>query len=114
LSSLESRLSLPPATADQIYASRDTYAAQSQQIASNADLNAQQRKDQLAAIATQAQADLVAKLGQDGADAYSAKASWLQMLKNGNAFTTNASDAPLGQYGGGTTVARYRTPTAGK
>jgi len=38
----------------------------------------------------------VAKLGQEGADAYAQRAQWMQFLKNGSAFSTNAKDAPNG------------------
>jgi len=112
LSTLETRLSLPADTADQIYSSRNTYATQSQQIAANADLSPDQRKEQLAAVAAQAKADLVSKLGQEGADAYAAQANWITMLNNGNAFSTNPDDAPGGPFNGnGSTVSRYRPPT---
>jgi len=96
LNSLQTRLNLPTGTADQVYALRDTYATQSQAINANAELSFKDRRDQLNALATQAKNDLVAKLGQEGADAYAQRAQWMQFLKNGSAFSTNAKDAPNG------------------
>ncbi len=51
---------------------------------------------QIKAIATQATADLQAKLGSEGADAYAQRSNWLRMLKNGNAFSTDPKNAPAG------------------
>ena len=110
LTSLQNRLKLPAGTVDQIYSSRDTYAAQSQQINANADLTQQQRREQLTALAAQAKTDLAATLGQEGADAYAQRAQWMQMLKNGTAFSTNAKDAQGMNFGGYSTVYPVRSP----
>jgi hypothetical protein len=104
LTSLQNRLKLPAGTVDQVYSYRETYAAQSQQINANSDLTPQQRREQLTALANQAKNDLAAKLGQEGADAYAQRAQWLQMLKNGTAFSTNPKDAQAGGGGLGNSV----------
>jgi hypothetical protein len=104
LTSLQNRLTLPTGTADQVYSMRDTYAAQSQQINANGDLTSQQRREQLTALANQAKTDLTGKLGEEGANAYAQRAQWMQMLKNGSAFSTNPKDAQGGNPSGYNTV----------
>lgn len=93
LSSVEKRLGLTAGTADSVYASRDTYAAQSQAIMANESLSQADRKAQLQALAATAQSDLTAKLGAEGAEAYATRAQWMRMLKSGSAFSTSAKDA---------------------
>ncbi len=96
LNSLEKRLNLSVGTADQIYASRDAYALQSRQISEDASLSTQDRRAQLKGLADQATANLKTTLGEEGAEAYIQQASWMNMLKNGNAFSTNPKDAAPG------------------
>lgn len=107
LTSLGTRLNLPSDTVEQIYSSRDAYASQSQQIADNASLSAADRRQQLQAIAAQAKADLVDKMGQDGADAYAKSAMWIQMLSNGTAITTTPPGGGAAQLNAAA-VAAYR------
>ncbi|MBI5769434.1 MAG: hypothetical protein HZA93_16690 [Verrucomicrobia bacterium] len=104
LTTLAARLNLPAATADQVYALRDNYAAQSAAINQNATLSATERRSQLTALAGRAKADLGARLGTDGGDAYARSASWVNLLQNGQAFTTDARQLPAGspRPGGGT------------
>lgn len=96
LGDLASRLSLPPNTPDSVYAVRDTYAAQSAAIQQNSALSAEDRRKQLTSLATRARADLSATLGADGAEAYAARSSWLRLLQNGTAFTTDPRTLPPG------------------
>ena len=71
------------------------------QINADDSLSPQQRKDQIAALAAQAKADLEAKLGSDGAGAFADSTNpWMRMLKNGQAFSTNRNDAPTDRYFG--------------
>ena len=110
LTSVAKRLSLPETTADTVYATRDTYAAQSQQISQNPALTPAERRDQLSHLATQAKTALTATLGSEGAEAYAQRAQWLNMLKNGNAFSMNPKDAPAGYSNPGSTVYPVRPP----
>lgn len=92
LGALQTRLNLPTGTIEQVYALRDTYAAQSQAINADTSLTSAQRKEQLTALATQAKNEAAAKLGQEGADAYAKRSPWIAMLNRGQAFTTNPKD----------------------
>lgn len=111
LGDLTTRLSLPPNTPDSVYAVRDTYAAQSAAIQQNSALSAEDRRKQLANLATRARADLGATLGADGAEAYAARASWLRLLQNGTAFTTDPRTLPPGSPRPGTGNSVYPLPT---
>jgi hypothetical protein len=91
---LAHRLGLPDATADAVVAARERYASQSLQINANAALNPEERRTQLQELATNGQAELQRALGADGARAYAQRAEWLNLLKNGEAFSTNPKDAP--------------------
>ncbi len=89
LSALTSRLNLPAGTPEQIYAARDTYAVQSQQINANTSLSREERSRQLRALGEQALADLRKTMGTEGAQTYAQRSSWLGILRKGAAFTTN-------------------------
>ena len=106
LGDLATRLNLSPGTPDQVYAMRDTYAAQSAAIQQNPALSAEERRKQLALLATRARADLSASLGSDGAEVYANRSGWLRLLQNGTAFTTDLRTLPAGspRPGGGTTI----------
>jgi hypothetical protein len=106
LTTLAARLGQPAALADQVYALRDAYAAQSAALNQNAALSAADRKTIFAELANRARADLRARLGADGAEAYLPRASWVQMLQGGTAFTTDPRQLPPGspRPGGGTSV----------
>jgi hypothetical protein len=94
LSGVEKRLNLPAGTADQIYALRDAYSVQSRAINESPTLSQQERRAQLKSLAEKASVDLQAGLGSEGAEAYSQRAYWLNLLKNGSAFATRPKDAP--------------------
>ena len=96
LNTLTTRLGLPAEMPDQVYALRDTYAAQSIAINQNIALTAAERRTQMTDLANRAKADLRAKLGPDGADNYVRQATWLQALQDGRAFTTDAHQLPAG------------------
>lgn len=93
LNSLAQRLGLPPATADSVLATRETYAAQSMEINANSALSAQERRSQLQALATRARNELQGTLGAEGAQVFAQRAQWMNMLKNGQAFSTNPKDS---------------------
>ncbi|HWA27676.1 MAG TPA: hypothetical protein VG734_18615 [Lacunisphaera sp.] len=104
LTSVAKRLNLPATTADTVYAARDTYAAQSQQINQDASLSSQDRRAQLKALGDRARTELASSLGAEGAEAYAQRANWLNMLRSGTAFSTNPKDVPAGRTSMGTTV----------
>jgi len=95
LTALTARLNLPAGTPEQIYAARDAYAAQSQQINANTALSRVERSRQLRALGEQALADLRRTMGAEGAQTYAQRSGWLGILRKGAAFTTN----PTGQSG---------------
>ncbi|MFT3868276.1 MAG: hypothetical protein QM715_07245 [Nibricoccus sp.] len=96
LNALQSRLSLPAGTVEQVYAMRDTYAQQSQMINADTSLTSAQRNAQLTALATQAKNEAAAKLGQEGADAYAQRSAWIGLLNRGQAFSTDPKDGAGG------------------
>lgn len=112
--SLMRRLNLPANTPDLLLASRETYAAQSLQINANPTLSPEARRTQLQTLATQAENELQRTLGAEGAHAYAQKSQWLNLLKAGNAFSTNPKDATVGTRGIGQTVFRVQPPRAAR
>jgi hypothetical protein len=104
--SLVSRLNLPAGTTDQIASARDSYAAASQRINSDATLTPQDRRTQIQELAARARGELAQTLGGEAADVYAQRSSWITMLQNGVAFTTDPREAAgLGALrGGGTSV----------
>jgi hypothetical protein len=96
LTALTSRLNLPAGTPAQIYAARDTYAAQSQQINANTALSREERSRQIRALGEQALADLQKTMGTEGAQTYAQRSGWLGILRKGTAFTTTPSTGGSG------------------
>ena len=97
LTSLGRRLDLPPDTTDRVLALRESYALESQRIAADETLDDTQRTAQLKALAARARTDVAPLLGADATDAYVRRPNWLRRLADGNAYTTNPADTPLGQ-----------------
>lgn len=93
LASLSQRLNLPSSATDATIALRATYATQSLAINADANLSPQERRTQLAALATKAQTELRTALGAEAADVYAQRANWLNTLRSGAAFSTNRKDA---------------------
>lgn len=89
MTALERRLALPAGTAENFYRERDRYAEISQAIARDAGLAAEERRRLLAALADQAQGKLQQVFGADAAQALTQQAFWLQLLRSGNAFSTD-------------------------
>ncbi len=85
---LVSRLNLPPATTNQVLAARDSFAAESQRINSDASVPIPQRRTQIQELAARAKSDLTRALGGEAADAYAQSSSWMNMLQNGTAYAT--------------------------
>jgi hypothetical protein len=93
LISIAKRLSLPAATADEIYVMRSTYSDQSLAIANNDSLPADARRNQLKALGQKAQASILTLLSPEGYSDYADHSAWLEILERGSGFTTNAGDA---------------------
>lgn len=89
IDALVSRLDLPPATTNQVAAARDSFAAESQRINSDATLAPPDRRAQLQDLGTRAKNDLVRTLGAEAADAYAQRSPWVNMLQSGMAFATS-------------------------
>ena len=98
--SLVSRLNLPPTTTDQVAATREAFAAESQRISSDTSIPFQQRRAQIQDLATRAKADLSRALGGgEATEAYAQSSQWVNLLQNGMAYSTTAqpgSPASLG------------------
>lgn len=107
LSALTTRLSLPPATPDLVYALRDEYAQRSQAL-SNSALTVEERRLQFAELATKARAELELKLGHEGAQTYALHSLWLKRLATATPFSVDPHDAPTS--GDGSTVYSSRRP----
>ncbi|MCX6953221.1 MAG: hypothetical protein NTV51_13800 [Verrucomicrobia bacterium] len=114
LDSLVSRVGLPATTTDRVATSRETYAAESQRINSDTSLSPTERRAQLQALGTKAKSELATTLGAEVADAYSPRASWLNMLQSGIAFsTTPTASSPGGLSLSGATQSVYPVMPAG-
>ena len=87
-----------------VYESRDLYATRSRAISDNPTLTPEARRDQFNALAREATKDLQAKLGQQGAELYVQRSNWVNMLKGGTAFSTDAKDPPPGMFLQGTSI----------
>ena len=113
IDALASRLSLPPATTDTVLGSRDSYSAASQRIANDASLPLPDRRTQIQALAAQAKSELTRTLGSEGAEAYTQRSPWINMLQNGMAYSTSPPEGAPGSLlpGGGQSV--YPVPPAG-
>lgn len=83
------RLALPADTPQKLFAVRDTVAASVQQIADNPNFTADQKKQELAAIASATRDQVRAALGEEGAQAYFKNngMNWLKELEKGNTIT---------------------------
>ncbi|MCS6244212.1 MAG: hypothetical protein H2172_10200 [Opitutus sp.] len=89
------RLTLPADTPARLYPLRDSTASAAQQIATNADLPAAQKKQALAELAAATRAQVRASLGSEGSEAYFKNNGmrWLKELEKGNTITFNANDS---------------------
>ncbi len=85
---LVSRLNLPPATTNQVLATRESFATESQRIAGDAAAPFPQRRTQIQELAARAKSDLTRALGGEAADAYAQSSSWMNMLQSGSAYAT--------------------------
>jgi len=85
------RLDLPPTTAATVYSMRDGVASSAQQIADNANLSADQKKQSLIELANNTRDQVRTALGAEAADAYFKNngMSWLKVLEQGNVVTFN-------------------------
>ncbi len=88
LDSLVTRLGLPANTTDRVATARETYAAESQRINADTALSATDRRAQLQALGTKAKTELTTTLGNEVAEAFTPRASWVGMLQGGIAFST--------------------------
>lgn len=109
--SLVSRLNLPPDATDRVALTRDTLAAESQRINTDASLSPVERREQLEALGARAKTELVQALGSEAADAYAQRSPWISMLQGGLAYSTSPRpNAPAGMFGGNPGV--YPVPPA--
>jgi len=83
------RLALPADTPQKLFAMRDGVAASVQQIADNPNFTAEQKKQELASIASATRDQIRATLGEEGAQAYFKNngMAWLKELDKGNTVT---------------------------
>jgi hypothetical protein len=83
------RLALPADTPQKLFAVRDGVASSVQQIADNPNFTAEQKKQELAAIASATRDQVRAALGEEGAQAYFKNngMTWLKELDKGNTVT---------------------------
>jgi hypothetical protein len=97
LDSLVTRLGLPANTTDRVATARETYATESQRINADTALSATDRRAQLQALGTKAKTELATTLGNEVAEAFTPRASWVGMLQGGLAFsTTPVANSPGG------------------
>lgn len=97
LDSLVTRLGLPANTTDRVATARETYAAESQRINADTSLSATDRRAQLQTLGAKAKTELAATLGNEVAEAFTPRASWVGMLQGGLAFsTTPVANSPGG------------------
>jgi hypothetical protein len=101
LDSLVTRLGLPANTTDRVATARETYAAESQRINADTALSTTDRRAQLQALGTKAKTELAATLGNEVAEAFTPRASWVGMLQGGIAFSTT----PVANSAGGLSLA---------
>ncbi len=83
------RLALPADTPQKLFAVREGVASSVQQIADNPNFTAEQKKQELAAIASATRDQVRAALGEEGAQAYFKNngMTWLKELDKGNTVT---------------------------
>jgi hypothetical protein len=113
IDALASRLNLPSATTNNVLASRDSYSTASQRIANDASIPIPERRAQIQALAEQAKSELTRSLGSEGAEAYTQRSPWINMLQSGMAYSTTPPEGAPGLLlpGGGQSV--YPVPPAG-
>jgi hypothetical protein len=89
------RLALPADTPQKLFAVRDNVASSVQQIADNPNFTAEQKKQELASIASATRDQIRAALGEEGAQAYFKNngMAWLKELDKGNTITFR-TDSP--------------------
>jgi hypothetical protein len=86
------RFAIPDGTINQVYNLRDDVASQSQRIAADKSLSARQKRDALAALATNTRAEVRSQLGDKVADAYLDKnMTWLRQVEKGGALQVTAT-----------------------
>jgi hypothetical protein len=85
------RLEPPPDTPARVYALREGTASSAQQIADNASLSTDQKKQALTALAASTRDQVRASLGAEGAEAYFKNngMGWLKEIEKGNVITFN-------------------------
>jgi hypothetical protein len=98
LNGLEKRLQLPAGTAAKLYESREYYATRSRAISENVGLSPEARREEFKVLTQQATQELQSNLGQQGAELYAQRSGWVNMIKGGTAFSTDAKDAPPGVF----------------
>lgn len=111
VSELATRLNLAPSATDLIAAARDTFAAESQRINTDASLSAQDRRAQIQALAERAKSEVAQTLGSEAADAYGQRSPWINFLQNGMAYSTTPDATNGGLSFGNQSV--YPVPPAG-
>jgi len=88
LQAAAARFNLPQQTIEQVYNLRNTVSAETQQIANNANVEPEQKKAALVAIAEQARTQVRTTLGQEIGDAYlKTNMRWLDRVANGYTVT---------------------------
>jgi hypothetical protein len=89
------RLALPADTPQKLFAVRDNVASSVQQIADNPNFTAEQKKQELASIASATRDQIRDALGEEGAQAYFKNngMAWLKELDKGNTITFR-TDSP--------------------
>ncbi|MSU47660.1 MAG: hypothetical protein EXS37_00935 [Opitutus sp.] len=100
IDSLVSRLNLPAATGDRIAAARETFAAESQRINSDASVPPPQRRTQIQELAARARTELTGALGGEAAAAYVQNSQWVNLLQNGTAYATTPATSSVGSMMG--------------
>jgi hypothetical protein len=93
---LVGRLGLPTAITDQIAATREALAAESQRISQDAALPMPERRNQLQGLAQRARTELTQALGTEAAEAYAQRSAWLGLLQAGMAYATTPQANALG------------------
>lgn len=82
------RFNLPQTTVDQVFSARDQTVAEAQRITNDANLNPDQRRAALSALADQIRTQVRTSLGNDIADNYlKTNMRWVDALQKGQALT---------------------------
>lgn len=102
--SLVNRLNLPPATTNQVAATRETFSAESQRINNDATIPFPQRRAQIQELATRAKAEVTRALGGEAGEAYAQSSPWIAMLQGGTAYATTPQSGSPPLIGGSQSV----------